>query len=97
MLANLQTRNKWFDIKKNLKVGDMVVIKKENMPPATWCLGRVTKVFTAKNDGLVRAAIIKTANGELERNIDRLILLPQHNNNDNSVDQPINGGEDVKE
>lgn len=96
VLANLQTRNKWYNIKKNLKIGDMVIVKKENMPPATWCLGRVIKIFTAENDGLVRAAIIKTTNGQLERNIDKLILLPPHTADD-SVDQTINGGEDVKE
>lgn len=95
VLANLQTRTKWFDIKNNLKVGDMVIVKKEYMPPAAWCLGRVIKVFTNKDDGLVRAAIIKTPTiiGKMHRKADFAAATTA----DDPVDHPINGGEDVGE
>lgn len=91
-LTTLQQRNKWYKVKENLKIGDMVVIRENNLPPAHWCLGRVAKVFRAA-DGLVRAAVIKTATGEFERPINKLCILPPL---PSSVDQKINGGEDVE-
>lgn len=90
-LADKQVRTKWYNIRENLSVGNMVIIRKENVPPAMWIIGRVIEVFTAK-DGLVRTARIKTPTGVLERPIDKLVFLPQHRA---SVDQPINGGDNV--
>lgn len=48
------------------------------------------KVLTSSQDGLVRAAVIKTPTGQLERPINKLIYLPQHDQT--SVDHPIKGG-----
>lgn len=90
-LNDMQTRNKWYRINENLKVGDMVIIRKENTPPAMWVIGRVIRVLTNTHDGLVRAAVIKTPTGQLERPINKLIFLPQHDQT--SVDHPINGGD----
>lgn len=88
-LATQQVRTKWYKIEENLKVGDMVIIRKENTPPAMWIIGRVIKVFAGK-DGIVRSATIKTPTGELDRPINKLVYLPQPSKD--SVDQPINGG-----
>lgn len=90
-LSDKQVRHKWFRERENLKVGDMVVVRKENTPPAMWTIGRVIKVLTNKDDGLVRAAVIKTPTGQLERPINKLIFLPQQSQI--PVDHPINGGE----
>lgn len=68
----------------------MVIVRKENTPVAMWIIGRVIKVLTNNHDGLVRAAVIKTPIGQLERPINKLIFLPQHDQT--SVDHPINGG-----
>lgn len=73
-LATLQQRTKWYNIKANMKVGDMVIIREENLPPAHWCMGKVAKTYHA-DDGLVRSALIKTATGELERPINKLCFL----------------------
>lgn len=88
-IADKQQRTKWYSIKENLKVGDLVVIRNENLPPAIWCLGRVIKAHKAA-DGLVRAALVKTATGELERPINKLCVLVRAGQN-NPVDQ-VNGG-----
>lgn len=85
--ANLASHN----IRKNLSVGDMVIIRKENVPPAMWVVGRVIEVFLAK-DGLVRTARIRTPTGVFERSINRVVYLPQHQP---LIDQPINGGDNV--
>lgn len=89
-LCDKQTRTKWYKIEKNLKVGDMVVVKNENAPPAMWIIGRVIQVFSDR-DGLVRSAVVKTPTGELERPINKLVFLPQPQ--PISVDHPINGGD----
>lgn len=69
----------------------MVIIRKENVPPAMWVVGRVIEVFLAK-DGLVRTARIRTPTGVFERSINRVVYLPQHQP---LIDQPINGGDNV--
>lgn len=89
-LSEKQVRTKWYSIKDNLKIGDMVIVRKENTPPAMWVIGRVVKVFTGK-DGFVRSAVIKTPTGNLERPINKLVFLPRPEKI--PIDQPINGGE----
>lgn len=91
-LAAQQQRTKWYRIEKNLAIGDMVIIRNENLPPAVWAIGRVSKTFMA-NDGLVRAALIKTATGELERPIQKLCMLLPVNGCDRAfVDHLVKGG-----
>ncbi|GFW01361.1 hypothetical protein TNCV_5030141 [Trichonephila clavipes] len=40
-LSNLQNRTKWKSPNHNFKVGEIVIIKEDNIPPATWPLGKV--------------------------------------------------------
>ncbi|GFY06344.1 integrase catalytic domain-containing protein [Trichonephila clavipes] len=40
-LSNLQTRTKWKCHNNNFKVGEIVIIKEDNIPPVTWPLGKV--------------------------------------------------------
>lgn len=40
-LTTLQTRGKWRRIEENIKVGDVVAITQENLPPTQWCIGKV--------------------------------------------------------
>lgn len=54
-LSRLQKRPKWKQPHANLKVGQIVLIKEDNMPPTKWILGRIIETFTGQ-DGLVRSA-----------------------------------------
>ncbi|GBM38341.1 hypothetical protein AVEN_107221-1 [Araneus ventricosus] len=74
-LSELQQRNKWQFQKKNIKVGDLVVLIEDNMPTFKWPLGRVTKLYSG-NDTLIRVVKVKTQNGEYKRAISRVCLLP---------------------
>lgn len=56
-LASLQQRHKWKTQSDNLRVGDIVVIRHENLPPSQWRLGKITSVHPG-SDGLVRNATI---------------------------------------
>lgn len=78
-LTSLQNRNKWYDKEQNIKLNDMVVIRDEILPPASWLLGRVVKLHCGK-DGLVRSVTVKTENGEFDRPITKLcVLYPEEN------------------
>lgn len=75
-LNTLQQRYKWADRKANLNVGDMVIIVQENISPAYWHMGRILSVSVGR-DGLVRSALVRTHNGEFERPIQKLCLIPR--------------------
>ncbi|GFW99325.1 integrase catalytic domain-containing protein [Trichonephila clavipes] len=58
-LNSLQQRNKWHFEKKNAKIGDMVIIKKDNLPSCQWSLGRINNIYPGK-DSKVRVVEVKT-------------------------------------
>ena len=74
-LNELQQRHKWKTQSTNLKAGDMVLIKDDNIPVMKWPLGRIIEVSNGR-DGFVRVAEIKTAKGVIKRLIHHLVLLP---------------------
>lgn len=73
-IHNLQQRNKWKQVKENLKIGDMVIINKENLPPCKWNIGRVDQIHPG-TDNIVRVVTLGTSNGLLKRPITKLVLL----------------------
>ncbi len=74
-ITRLQQRPKWCQVQPELKVGNMVIVKDERMPPLKWKLGRVVDVHPG-SDGHVRVAKVKTSDGEITRPIVKLSLLP---------------------
>ena len=76
-LKDLQKRNKWTFIQKDMMVGDMVVVREDSLPTNEWRLGRVTKVFMGK-DGHVRDVELKTARGLISRQVVKLVVLPTY-------------------
>lgn len=77
-LSELQPRNKWLHVKANLKVGELVIIKEDNIPATFWPLARIITVHRNKNDNLIRSVTLKTTKGTYSRPIHKLILLPCH-------------------
>ncbi|GFX71213.1 integrase catalytic domain-containing protein [Trichonephila clavipes] len=59
---SLQQRKKWIVNEENLKLGDMVLIREENLTPCKWLLGRIVKIYMRK-DKKVRVVDIKTGKG----------------------------------
>lgn len=75
-LRQLQQRPKWKQAsEKNLQIGDLVVIKEDNLPPLVWKLGRIVDVHPGA-DNHVRVATVRTINGVFKRPINKLCLLP---------------------
>lgn len=50
-LSNLQHRSKWFSKEENLLVGELVILKEDDLPPTKWLMGRVIEVHPG-SDGL---------------------------------------------
>ncbi|XP_017463990.1 PREDICTED: uncharacterized protein LOC108357424, partial [Rhagoletis zephyria] len=57
-LSTLQARRKWERRRENLQLGDVVLIRNENLPPSHWRIGRIVEVHPG-TDGLVRIVTIE--------------------------------------
>ncbi|XP_054708500.1 uncharacterized protein LOC129218291 [Uloborus diversus] len=77
-LSTLIQRNKWLFAKQNVKIGDMVVVKEENLPTCKWLLGRINEIFYGK-DNHVRVVTVQTKNGIYKRPITKIAVLPIEN------------------
>jgi len=76
-LSRLQQRPKWLGESPEVKVGELVLLKDENLPPLKWKLARIKEVFPG-SDGHVRVASIITSAGVFKRPIAKLCRLPMH-------------------
>lgn len=87
-LSTLMPRNKWLEEKDNLKVGQVVLLQDENLPPSKWLMAKVCELLPGR-DGLVRNVVVEIATrkkprpGEtrgkrkrLTRAIQKLCILP---------------------
>lgn len=73
-LSSLNKYSKWHRQSKNLEVGDIVVLKEDNMITTQWILAKVIEVYPGK-DGLVRVATVKTAKGVYKRPVSKIAVL----------------------
>lgn len=73
-LPLLQGRQKWLRPRRNLAVGDVVLVSVENSHRNSGPLGRIVEVFPDKK-GFVRRAKVTVKSAVLERPIDKLCLL----------------------
>jgi len=74
-LSRLQQRPKWMDVKKDVSIGDLVVVKDDRFGPSKWPLARIIAVHPGA-DGHVRTVTLKTQDGEKDRPIVKICLLP---------------------
>ncbi|KAK3085303.1 hypothetical protein FSP39_001304 [Pinctada imbricata] len=65
-LQTLQERQKWLTPKRNLCIGDIVLVKDDNAPRNVWQLGRVIET-TGGSDGFVRKVKIVIGDKKLDR------------------------------
>lgn len=74
-LPELQQRTKWKVNAANIKVGTLVLIKEDNLPPLKWAVGRVIEVHTG-SDNVVRVITLKTATGIFKRAVQKVCPFP---------------------
>ncbi|UYV84717.1 hypothetical protein LAZ67_X003183 [Cordylochernes scorpioides] len=73
--SRLQNRPKWLKPVDNIKIGTLVLLKEDNLPPLKWRMGRINQVYPGE-DGLVRVVSVKTADGDLRRAVAKVCPLP---------------------
>lgn len=71
----LQTRKKWSSTQPNIQLGQLVLLKVENLPAAKWLMGRIVELHMGA-DGLIRVVSVKTKNNILTRAITKIAPLP---------------------
>ena len=60
---------------EHIKIGTLVVIKEDNLPPMSWKLGRISAVHPGK-DGVIRAVTFRSPSGVYKRALELLYPLP---------------------
>lgn len=75
-LPQLQERQKWTRVKRNINVGDLVLIMDSTAPRNSWLMGRVIQTFPDRR-GFVRQVRIKTRTSCLDRPITKVCLVQE--------------------
>lgn len=73
-LPELQRRQKWTAVRRNLAVGQLVLVVDKNAPRGLWNTGVVVGVRQGR-DGLVRSVEVRTRLGTVVRGVGQLVLL----------------------
>ncbi|XP_055715024.1 uncharacterized protein LOC129809241 [Phlebotomus papatasi] len=72
---HLQERTRWKSISPNVKVGDLALLAKDNVPSIQWQLGEIVNVCPGP-DNHVRVVDIRTRSGVYRRPVTKIALLP---------------------
>ena len=58
-----------------IRVGEVVLVREDNVKRMEWMMGLIVEVFPSASDGIVRSVNVKTASGVLRRPVQRLCAL----------------------
>jgi hypothetical protein len=83
-LHQLQMRFKWHS-KIEVRVGQVVIIKDENVPSTHWLLGKIETLHPGSDD-VTRVVTLRTKNGTIVRPLAKLCFLPISDNADDKSD-----------
>ncbi|XP_076397868.1 uncharacterized protein LOC143266117 [Megachile rotundata] len=87
-LNELNIRTKWRNnVPSSLKLGTLVLLKDENLPPLRWNLGRIIEIHPG-DDGVIRVVTVRTNQGIYKRSVRNICPLPV--DVDNPVTPPSN-------
>lgn len=75
-LNHLQVRTKWKVKTPAIKIGDLVVIKEDNLRPCHWKLGRIQELHNGPDD-LPRVVTLRCENTIVKRPITKICPLPR--------------------
>ena len=73
----LLSRNKWYRVRENVQIGDLVLQVDPNHRRAQWKMAVIIDTYPGE-DGLVRKVRIRTQTGEYDRPIHKLCLIATH-------------------
>ncbi|XP_033212395.1 uncharacterized protein LOC117169990 [Belonocnema kinseyi] len=75
-LNEMNVRSKWHTGSADLiRIGSLVVLKDENLPPLRWKLGRIIEVHPG-DDGIIRVATLKSKSDVFERGVKKISPIP---------------------
>ncbi|XP_017788507.1 PREDICTED: uncharacterized protein LOC108571048 [Habropoda laboriosa] len=75
-LHGLQQRHKWrTDSPDLIRIGAMILLGEDNLPPLQWRLGRIIDLHPGP-DGVARVVSVRTAHGTLKRPVKKICVLP---------------------
>ena len=72
--VTLRKFTKWHSSSRNVKIGDVVLIKEDGMVPTKWPLGRIVGIYPGKDD-IVRVVSVQTTSGVYRRPVAKIALL----------------------
>jgi hypothetical protein len=64
-LHQLQQRNQWKDIQPNVTIGDLVLLKEDNLPPFVWKKAVISDIHAGR-DGLSECSYIRNIIGNIK-------------------------------
>jgi len=74
-LTSLQTRPKWSKNMPNIKVGSVVILKTDTVPPLHWPLAVISEVHPG-SDGVIRNVTVRTGKDFFTRPVVKVCTLP---------------------
>ncbi|XP_073961651.1 uncharacterized protein [Choristoneura fumiferana] len=74
-LCRLQQRRKWTKQESEFDIGQIVLIKNENLPPGKWLMGRIMEKHPG-SDGLTRVYSVKSGEQVVKRSVSKLCYFP---------------------
>ena len=86
-MQNLQSRAKWVETRRDIQIGDIVIVKDDSLPRNKWSLARVEETHIDQDGHVQKVKVVKgddTLDEEgrrvhkqthLERPIHKLVLL----------------------
>ncbi|KAH8361033.1 hypothetical protein KR200_007868 [Drosophila serrata] len=87
-----QERSKWRFETSNIKVGNIVLPKEDNIPFMKWQLGRIEEIIPGRNV-FIRVAMVRSATGLIKRAVAKLAVLPHDADEVKAVPLPTGGSE----
>lgn len=77
-LTTLYQRYKWTKITPEPKVGDVVLVKEDDLPPSKWLFGLIEEKHPGP-DNITRVVTLRCKNTKLVRPVSKLCILPVAN------------------
>lgn len=77
-LVNITTRQQWHTTRRNIKAGDIAILKEENLPRNQWKMVKVVETIKDK-EGLVRKVKLQVGRGNSGRNTECILERPIQN------------------
>ncbi|KAL0884187.1 hypothetical protein ABMA27_016192 [Loxostege sticticalis] len=74
-LTNLMHRYKWAYKTPEPAVGDVVLVKEDDLPPSRWLFGKILEKYPG-TDGITRVVLLKCKNSTIKRPTSKICILP---------------------